>query len=208
MSTLTTITVAALSVALMTYAAFARIGPLSLTAALSFAAVVIGMAWAGNRQLLALHPEASEHSEPAGGDDRQRRLARANSGWLALVFGWGAAAFMCAYGLTDLYWQHWWQYGLGMLLLAGIALALRIGLSSATAPLADRMALQWLARFTAVLAAGAQAGLVFLVASGKLSAAKPDWLANHIFMAGGVAVVLIALIAVASHYRVAGQGPQ
>ena len=40
----------------------------------------------------------------------------------AIVYAWGAAALFCIYGLSGLHWRHWWQYGAGMALLAGVAL--------------------------------------------------------------------------------------
>ncbi len=40
----------------------------------------------------------------------------------AIVYAWGAAALFSIYGLSGLHWRHWWQYGAGMALLAGVAL--------------------------------------------------------------------------------------
>jgi hypothetical protein len=47
----------------------------------------------------------------------------------------------------------------------------------------------------------ASIALVILAASGKLQTAKDDWAANHIFVAGGLAIVVISFLAFATHRR-------
>ena len=50
-------------------------------------------------------------------------------------------------------------------------------------------------------AAAVAAALAYLVGSGKLQTAKADWAANHVFIAGGVAIVLISIVSLLAHRR-------
>jgi len=53
-----------------------------------------------------------------------------------------------------------------------------------------------LAAFSSIaLLAAALVGLVFLLISGKLQSTKPDWIANHVFLAGGLLVVVLSYLA-------------
>ncbi|MEO1719871.1 MAG: hypothetical protein AAFR23_06525, partial [Pseudomonadota bacterium] len=58
-----------------------------------------------------------------------------------------------------------------------------------------------LTKVTSIQGAAAAVGLIFLVISGKLFADKPDWLANAVFLAGGIAVATGSLIAVLGQRR-------
>jgi len=140
----------------------------------------------------------------AKGVSQRAHAAHINARSLASVFVWGALAIGAGYGLTELHWQHWWQYALAMLLLAImtgiIAERGRRGLSSD----AELDLLTWV---TAIQAVAAMVGLAFLIGSGKLWAGKPDWLANHVFLAGGVAVAAISIIAVWAQRAAKAQPP-
>ena len=50
-------------------------------------------------------------------------------------------------------------------------------------------------------AAAASVALAIVFFSGKLRTPKDDWAANHIFVAGGLAIVVISLQAYATHRR-------
>jgi hypothetical protein len=52
-----------------------------------------------------------------------------------------------------------------------------------------------------VQATAATGGLGFLIATGKLGSVKPDWPANHIFLAGGLALIVISVMSAATHFH-------
>ncbi len=158
---------------------------LSITAAALFA---ITCAW------IAVRLNATGGQEAQSGT-RRIGLAATNAGLLAAVFLWGGSAILAGYYLTELAWHHAWQYGGAMCLIA-VALWVyrrqlaRPGTNVSTPPMLRRAAA--LAGLQAIAAAG---GLLFLLASGKLTAGKPDWLANHVFVAGGLLVILLSALA-------------
>ncbi len=53
-----------------------------------------------------------------------------------------------------------------------------------------------LPRFQAVAIA---CGLIWLIASGKLSSLKGDWAANQLFLAGGFAIMCLSMIIMKTH---------
>ncbi|MEO1709106.1 MAG: hypothetical protein AAFR70_02465 [Pseudomonadota bacterium] len=148
------------------------------------------------------------------GSDRKRLASRTRvRAWraayladiFASVFIWGAAALAFGYGLTELYWQHWWQYAIAMAVLAAVTLLIQIQTANlvrdkANQAQADQL-LDRLTTLTALQGGAAAVGLVFLVVSGKLAADKPDWLANHVFLAGGLAVAILSAFAVWAQRR-------
>ena len=44
-------------------------------------------------------------------------------------------------------------------------------------------------------------GLGFLLGSGKMLSRKTDWAANHVFLAGGLAIIGLSALAVLTHFR-------
>jgi hypothetical protein len=52
-----------------------------------------------------------------------------------------------------------------------------------------------------VQAAAAAIALGMLVSSGKLASLKADWPANHVFVAGGLALVVISVISAITHFK-------
>lgn len=129
--------------------------------------------------------------------------AWSNTMLAAIVYAWGAAAMFSIYTLSGLSWQHWWQYGAGMALLALAALLCARYLASNRAALASSKSLAILAAVTAAQAIAVGIALAYLVASGKLATAKADWAANHVFIAGGVAIGLISLVSLVTYRRLA-----
>ncbi|MEO1719870.1 MAG: hypothetical protein AAFR23_06520 [Pseudomonadota bacterium] len=107
---------AVISVAGAAYAAMVGLPALAFAVTLAFAAFAVITCAAANRivgdvaQTTAVSPAVDRHS-----------LARHNALWFAVVFLWGGAVIALGYGLTPLYWQHWWQYALAMALLASIS---------------------------------------------------------------------------------------
>jgi hypothetical protein len=121
--------------------------------------------------------------------------ALASNVWLVVfVYAWGATALYAVYSLSDVVWRHAWQYGLGAALVAaGVAIyALRIEQERARPPPLSLTVLHGLA---------VSAGLVYLVGSGKLATTRGDWVANDIFLAGGIAIVALCVIAAVTQTR-------
>lgn len=174
---------------------------LCLAAAILVAAMRVWLCLTQNQSLLVGGLTDEMRAE---GVSRRAHAAHINARALTSVFMWGALAIGAGYGLTELHWQHWWQYALAMLLLAIVAGIIaargRRGLSSD----AELDLLTWV---TAIQAVAAMVGLAFLIGSGKLWAGKPDWLANHVFLAGGVAVAAISIIAVWAQRAAKAQPP-
>jgi hypothetical protein len=127
--------------------------------------------------------------------------AAMNATYIGAVFLWGAGALTFGYGLTELYWQHWWQYAAAMILLAGVALGYAAVLPRPGSAWAGPTWLSRMTRLTLAQGVGAAAGLVFLIGSGKLIGDKPDWLANHVFLFGGIAIAVLSAVAVRAQWR-------
>lgn len=122
-------------------------------------------------------------------------LSRASAELMALTWGWGGVSLLLAYGPAGLKWQHGWQYGSAMLLIAVLIglHARRIVPGSNAAKLG---ALEWgrKAAFAQGLACGI--GLAWLAGSGKLVTAKGDWAANDVFLAGGVTLLILSAMGI------------
>lgn len=121
-------------------------------------------------------------SETASTVRRNARLA-------ALIYIWGAAAMFAVYSLSDLSWRHAWQYGLGMLVIgAGITLYVyRLG-GIRVPPLS----------LTVLHGLAAGGGLAFLIGSGKLQTVKSDWVANEVFLFGGIGIMALCVLTLAT----------
>ena len=152
-----------------------------------FAAAVIGA---------ALWINAPLWGRSAGGSDSAVKTALVCNVWIAaFAYAWGAIALFAVYSLSDLVWRHSWQYGLGAALFAvGVSLyAYRLDRETSTVlpPL----------HLTALHGAAAAGGLIYLVGTGKLETQRGDWAANHVFLAGGIAIVALCLIAAITQTR-------
>ena len=128
--------------------------------------------------------------------DVKADLSSLNAGLLASAFAWGGVTILAGYYLTDLFWHHAWQYGLGMCLAGLISYGLRWNLSQPESFLRQAPWLQRLTLLSGLLVVAAGAGLVFLLIAGKLKAVNADWLANHVFVSGGISVMALSAIAV------------
>lgn len=127
--------------------------------------------------------------------------ARRNARLIALVYAWGAAAMFAVYQLVGFRWQHGWQYGSGMALIAAAIFFYAHKLGDTASSLRTPRSLNSVLKLTVLHGAAAAAGLAFLFTSGKLKSAKGDWPANLIFLAGGIAVFMLSAIAVYTHMR-------
>jgi hypothetical protein len=150
-------------------------GGISIAAAALMPLALIGAAWRLNR---------------APFDDADS-AARHNGTLQGCAWGVAAASMFGVYLLSGLKWQHGWQYGSGMALIAVAALWF------ANQP-------RWLnavAVLVALQGAAAAIGLAVLAGSGKLASIKGDWAANVIFVAGGLALAVLSVMAVGAHRR-------
>jgi hypothetical protein len=126
---------------------------------------------------------------------------RSNTVLTAIVYGWGAAALFSIYGLSGLHWRHWWQYGAGMALLAGVALLCARHLASERGLRNPVSTLKIVMAITVAQAVSIVAALVYLVASGALDTEKGDWAANHVFVAGCLMIGAISLVSLLAYWR-------
>lgn len=109
---------------------------------------------------------------------------RRNARLAVMVYCWGAAALFGVYSLTELTWQHAWQYALGMLVIAAGILAYITSLHKDQQP---RLVL------TIIHALAAGGGLVFLITAGKMQTVRSDWAANEVFLWGGLCIVMLCV---------------
>jgi hypothetical protein len=122
---------------------------------------------------------------------------------MAITYAWGAIAMLSVYTLTGLRWYHAWQYGLAMALLAVLLFLYAIAIGREGSRLRQRVFLLGALQLTAVQGAGALARVLFLIGSGKLATPKTDWAANRIFLAGGLAIAALSVIAAITQGKLA-----
>lgn len=184
----------ALSVAVMTWAASIDAQAISLLAAAGYGLAVVAVAWRINRPE---HWPAEVLDDPVA----PMHTARRNARLFALTYAWGGLALLMVYKLSGLKWQHGWQYGSGMAVIAGGLLVLVHKLGDEGTPLRTPAGIQRLANLALAQAIAAAFGLVFLIGAGKLWAGKKDWAANHVFLVGGVTIAIVSLIAWRTHAK-------
>jgi hypothetical protein len=171
----------------MAYGVAINARSITVASALAYAIVILFVAWRVNRPAWF-----------AAGKDASGLLfhtMRRNTRLAALVYAWGAAAFFAIYGLTDVRWQHGFQYGTAAAILAGIFLYYvhRLGPDDTESVPALRL--------TVLHGLAVTAGLVFLFAADKLATPKGDWPANYIFLFGGLAIVGLCYMAFVTQMR-------
>lgn len=119
---------------------------------------------------------------------------------LALVaYAWCGVTMLAIYLGTGVRWQHGWQYGSAMLLIALGHWMYFSHLSEMPEGDARTRAFQTAAKLAAVHAITIAVGLIWLIASGKVASLKGDWAANQIFVAGGFAIICISMVIVKAH---------
>ena len=113
---------------------------------------------------------------------------------IMLAYLWCALAFYAVYLGTTLHWQHGWEYGSAMLLIA-VAHAIYLWrLADPNASVSSPRAIDRAVRLAACQAIAIAFGLIWLIQSGKLASVKGDWAANQLFLAGGFAVMFLSVI--------------
>jgi hypothetical protein len=162
-------------------------------AAAAFIATVLLAAWPMIKPLQRLAGGATATDV----EGRQLSVLRRGARLSVLVYAWGAVSLFLAYKLSGLYWQHGLQYAAGMLLFAvaifGWVHVARPGSRHGTGAGLRRAAL-----LNAVHGTAAAIALAIFLASGKLWADRPDWVANIVFVAGGAGIVaLCTMVALA-----------
>jgi hypothetical protein len=142
---------------------------------------------------------SSRHIIGAANDDRlpPLKVLQNTTRLTAWTMLWAAAAFLVAYPVIGLKWQHGWQYGLGAALLAAAffvyAERLHIGTDNAAQPPSVETA----RRLSMAFAASIAGAVAWLVASGKLATVKNDWLANDIFLGSAAAILMLSVLCIA-----------
>lgn len=131
-----------------------------------------------------------------------------NSVLTGLVYAWGAAAMLSVYYLSGLSWQHGWQYGAAMALIAIGIFVYTSWLSADDSGLRTPRALAAVTGLGALQGIGIIVALAFLLLSGKLATPKSDWAANDIFLAGSAALALLSLISVLTYRKLSQDGGQ
>lgn len=189
----------AASVVVMAFAAGFRAHSASMLAAAVSLAVIAAAAAYINAPLWRPVAAGAASDLLLGSLRRNARLA-------ALTYAWGSAALFAAYGLVGLKWQHGLQYATVLALFAGGHLWFVHDMGRATSWLRTPKG-QDFGRLLGVLHGIAALGaLCFLILSGKLlSSPKPDWLANHVFLAGLIAIVVICALGAVTQGRFARQ---
>lgn len=118
---------------------------------------------------------------------------------IMLAYLWCALAFFVVYLGTTLRWQHGWQYGSAMLLIAlGHAIYLW-QLADPNAAVSAPRAVSRAVVLAALQGVAIACGLIWLIQSGKLSSVKGDWAANQVFLAGGFTVMCLSAVIVKTH---------
>ena len=161
---------------------------MSVFAATAFVGAMLRTGWMLNRPWWQC--ETSSCIGPSL-TDAQPTTATRNAQLLALGYGWGGFSLLAVYLFTSLRWQHGWQYGSGMLLIAAL-----IHFSS------RGFAHRWTSTFSRALTIAtlvhgwaATAGLAWLVGTGKIWSLKGDWAANIVFASGALVIVGISAMA-------------
>lgn len=184
------------SVGVMTFAAATGARFTCLGAALGFAIIAIEVALAANRPFLNDAPAAIKADANA-----PLHASQQNARMMAIVYAWGSFGMFAVYWLTELWWFHSWQYGSAMALIAAALLGFDYLLNDPDSQFRSARSLDISAVLAMAQASGAAVGLGFLVASGKIASERSDWPANHIFLAGGLALIFISVAAAITHLR-------
>jgi hypothetical protein len=157
-------------------------------AAMAFAGAMFRVGWMLNRPWWQC--EASSCLGPSL-TDAQPMMATRNAELLALGYIWAGLSLLAVYMLTPLRWQHGWQYGSGMILIAALIFAASRGFASRWTPSLARA----LTVVTLFHGWAATAGLAWLVGSGKIWSIKGDWAANIVFAIGALIIAGISAMA-------------
>ena len=122
--------------------------------------------------------------------------------WIAaLVYAWGAIAMLAIYSLTPLKWQHWWEYGTAMLLVACAILIYANALTAGPASLRSPRAIDILMGLTLAQGIAVVLVILWIVLSGKVHTMRGDWAANEIFIGGSAMLAMVSAISILTHRK-------
>ena len=182
---------AILSVAVLGYAAALTDKGLSAATAALFALTIALAAIMLVQRILKLSTHDEIHMSA-------RLALRMMSAMSAIVYGWAAAAMFVVYLISGPAWRHGWQYGSLFALIAfGLTSYVR-NLQQSDHPASAKTALTASVLIAAIHAVAALAVAVWIFFSGKLDTIKGDWAANHIFLAGAIALAILGGLTVAT----------
>jgi hypothetical protein len=169
---------------------------LSIFAAGAFLGAILRLSWQINSPWWHT---AQSIGPPAG--SAQPVMASRNASLLALGYSWAAASMLAVYLLTPLRWQHGWQYGLGMALIAALIYGAGQRIPGHWTPQSSRR----LIGMSLLHGWAASAGLFWLIYTGKMLSPKADWAANVVFVTGAIAIAGLSAIAIRTARLLAGQ---
>lgn len=184
----------ATSIAAMVSGAWSGLPPLVTAGALLFALAMVASCWHINRPYINAAPAELEPDALALSSRRNARL-------IAYVYVWGGLAMFALYKGTSLRWQHGVQYAIGMTVIGLIVISWVHYSWRQGSWLVSPSGLKLARNFTILHALSALGGLAFLIGSGKLLSEKGDWAANRVFLAGGLAVIGISIIAARTYFH-------
>jgi hypothetical protein len=124
---------------------------------------------------------------------------------IMLAYLWCALAFYAIYLGTDIRWQHGWEYGSALLVLALAHAFYLWRLGDPSDAVSGPAAVSLAVRLASIQAVAIACGLIWLIASGKLSTLRGDWAANDLFLAGGFTIMCLSMIIVKTHAALIGQ---
>lgn len=163
-----------------------------------------GLTYAGGGLfLLAALATGGQVWRAAGAGKPREAVALSFASLIAAAWAWAGLAMLACYYLTDLSWQHAWQYGAGMLLIAAGITAYARARRQPGSRLAAPDAATAMRGITALQGIAALVGVVILLLSGKVEAQGRDWAANVVFIAGGLALFALSAMAVLAERRTA-----
>lgn len=118
-----------------------------------------------------------------------------------LVYAWGAATLFLVYSASGLRWQHGWQYGAAMALIAaGLAYYAKL-LSQGHPELTSTSAIERAVALASVQGIAVSVVLLWLAASGKILTPRADWAANLVFVAGGLSIACLCAFFAKTHHE-------
>ncbi len=140
-------------------------------------------------------------SPPATEGPATVACAQTNAVLTGLVYAWGAIAMLATYSLTPLKWQHWWQYGAAMLLIAGAILLYAYVLTAGRESYRSPRALEVLVGLTAAQGLAVLIVICWILFSGKIHTPRGDWAANEIFIGGAVMLAVLSGISIMTYRK-------
>jgi hypothetical protein len=132
--------------------------------------------------------------------------AQSNAILAAVVYAWGAFGMLAIYSLTPLRWQHWWEYGAAMLLIACAILIYANALTAGPARLRSPRAIDILMGLTLAQGAAVVVAILWILLSGKVHTLRGDWAANEIFIGGSAMLAMVSAISLVTHRKLTRNG--